>query len=228
MAAVMLVSVFVGFARSYYLAGVFNAPLPNLLVHIHGAVFSLWILLLIAQISLVASGRVDVHRRLGILGFGLASVMVVLGLLVAIDSQVRHFAPGEAGANVRAFFTIQLSAILAFATLAYFAFRNRTNPPAHKRLILIATIALLDAAFERWPVPVHWWGERAAALLCTVPLLLLIVGYDYWSTGKVHRATIWASVFLVVLQQGRGAVGHTGAWQAFATWVQTGLPATRR
>ena len=40
MAVVILASVFVGFARSYYLAGVFKAPLPNLLVHTHGAVFS--------------------------------------------------------------------------------------------------------------------------------------------------------------------------------------------
>jgi len=65
MAVLLLATVFFGFARTYYLAGVFRAPLPNLLVHIHGAVFSAWILLLIAQTSLVASGRVDLHRRLG-------------------------------------------------------------------------------------------------------------------------------------------------------------------
>jgi hypothetical protein len=62
-AVLILASVFLGFARTYYLAGVFRAPLPNLLVHIHGAVFSLWILLLIAQTSFIARGRVDVHRR---------------------------------------------------------------------------------------------------------------------------------------------------------------------
>jgi len=57
MAVVVLASVFVGFARSYYLAGVFKAPLPNLLVHVHGAVFSCWILVLIVQTYLVAAGR---------------------------------------------------------------------------------------------------------------------------------------------------------------------------
>jgi hypothetical protein len=51
MAGVFLVSVFIGFARTYYLAGLFRAPLPNLLVHIHGAVFSAWILLLITKIA---------------------------------------------------------------------------------------------------------------------------------------------------------------------------------
>jgi hypothetical protein len=221
MAWLILVSVFVGFARSYYLAGVFKAPLPNLLVHIHGAVFSCWILLLIVQTSLVAAGRVDVHRRLGLLGFGLAGLMVVLGVLAATDSLARRFAPGAAGTGARAFYALPLTVMLAFAILLYFAFRNRFNPAAHKRLILIATIAILDAAFERWPVPAKWWGERTAALLCTVPLLLLMIAYDDWSTGKVHRATIRASAFVVALQQLRGPIGRSAPWQAFAAWVQT-------
>jgi hypothetical protein len=220
MAVVIFASVFVGFARSYYLAGVFKAPLPNLLVHIHGAVFSSWILLLIVQTSLVAAGRVDLHRRLGLLGFALACLMVIVGLLAATDSLGRHFAPGEAGSGVRAFSTVTLTTMLAFSTLIYFAFRNRFNPAAHKRLILIATIAILDAAFVRWPVPAQWWGLRAASFLCTIPLLLLIMSYDYWSRGKVHRATIWASIFVVVLQQLRDPIGHSAPWQAFALWVQ--------
>lgn len=130
------------------------------------------------------------------------------------------FAPGDAGMRVRAFYTVTLTTMLAFSTLIYFAFRNRFNPDAHKRLILIATIAILDAAFQRWHVPVAWWGERAAALLCTVPLLLLIMGYDYWSKGKVHRTTIWATVFVVTLQQLRDPIGYSAPWQAFAAWVQ--------
>lgn len=39
-AMLILATVFPGFARSYYLAGVFKAPLPSLVIHIHGAVFS--------------------------------------------------------------------------------------------------------------------------------------------------------------------------------------------
>jgi hypothetical protein len=220
MAVLILASVFVGFAPTYYLAGIFKAPLPNLLVHIHGAAFSCWILLLIVQTSLIAAGRVDVHRRLGLLGFGLACLMVVLGLLVATDSLGRHFATDDLGMRVRAFYAVPLTAMLAFSTLIYFAFRNRFNPAAHKRLILIATIAILDAAFDRWPVTAEWWGHRATALLCVIPMLLLIMGYDYWSTGKVQRVTIWASAFLVVLQQLRDPIGHSAPFQVFAAWAQ--------
>jgi hypothetical protein len=176
MAVAILLSVCVGFARTYYLAGMFKAPLPNLLIHVHGAVFSCWIILLMIQTSVVAARRLDVHRRVGLLGFVLACLMVVLGLLAATDFEVRHFVPGEAGMRIRAFYTIPLSAMLSFAILVYFAFRHRFNPAAHKRLILIATIAILDAAFQRWPMPAAWWGDRAASVLCTILLLLLIAG----------------------------------------------------
>src|SRR5260370_5568926 len=95
MAVLTLATVFVGFARSYYLAGVFKAPLPSVVIHIHGAVFSSWVLLLLAQTSLVAAGRVDLHRRLGLLGFGLACLLVIVGLLAATDSLARHFAAAD-------------------------------------------------------------------------------------------------------------------------------------
>jgi hypothetical protein len=219
MAVLILATVFLGFARSYYLAGVFKAPLPNLVVHIHGAVFSSWILLLIAQTSLVAADRVDLHRRLGLLGFGLACLVILLGLLAATDSLARHFAAGEAGVGARAFYAIPIADMLVFSTLTYFAFRERFNPGAHKRLILIATITLLDAAFVRWPIPAAWWDLRIAQICC-YPLLLLLISYDLWSTGKIQRATLWASVFLIVLQQARSPIGRTVPWQCFATWVQ--------
>src|SRR4029077_385416 len=93
MALLMLLTVFVGFAHTYYLAGVFSAPLPSLTIHLHGAAFSCWILLLVTQTSLVAAGRVDIHRRLGIAGFLLACLMIILGILAATDSLVREAGP---------------------------------------------------------------------------------------------------------------------------------------
>src|SRR5437660_4460628 len=93
MALLMLATVFVGFARTYYLAGVFHAPLPSLIIHVHGAAFSCWILLLVSQTTLVSAGRVDIHRRLGIAGFLLACLMVVLGTSAATDALVREAGP---------------------------------------------------------------------------------------------------------------------------------------
>jgi len=83
MALLILAAILYGFARSYFLAGMFRAPLSNLLIHIHETVFSAWIFPLVGQISMVAVGQVGWHRRLGVVGFCLACAMVNVGLLAA-------------------------------------------------------------------------------------------------------------------------------------------------
>jgi len=225
MAGVALIAVLVGFARTYFLAGLFRAPLPNLLVHIHGAVFTLWIILFIAQISLVTAGRVDVHRRLGLPGFVLALVMIVLGTVTASDSLARHVAqPGtETVEGVRAFYAVPVGAMLMFSTFVYFGYRNRFQPATHKRLMWFATMSLLDAGFDRWPV-FDPYSLPIVNFICYTPLLLLLIGYDWWSTGKMQRVTIWATIFLVVVQQVRHPLGYTAAWQSFAAWVAMHMP----
>src|SRR5437879_4598036 len=141
MALLMLATVFVGFAPTYYLAGVFHAPLPSLIVHIHGAAFSCWILLLVTQTSLVSAGRVDIHRNLGIAGFLLACLMVILGVWAATDSLARG--GSVPGRDPQFFYIVPLTDMLVFAAVVFIAFRARSNSAAHKRLILVATIALM-------------------------------------------------------------------------------------
>lgn len=222
MAVVSLAAIFIGFARTYYLVGVFEASLPNVLVHVHGAVFSLWVLLFIAQISLITVHRVDLHRRLGMFSFGLACLMVILGVLVATDRLARHAVnPGtETVAEVRAFYAIPLADMLMFSTFVYLGFRNRTHPTVHKRLMLFATFALLDAGFDRWSIfaPYPLWLVN---VVCFFPLILILMSYDWWATGKVQRVSLWASGFLVTVQQLRHPLSHTAGWQAFAIWAQT-------
>lgn len=224
MAAVALIVVLVGFARTYFLAGLFRAPLPNRLVHIHGAAFTLWIILFITQISLVSARRVDLHRRLGLLGFGLAILMIVLGTLTASDRLARHVAqPGRDAAEERAFYAVPLGDMLMFSTFVYFGYRNRFRPAVHKRLMWFATLSLLDAGFDRWPV-FDPYSLPLVNLICFTPLLLLLIGYDWWSTGKVQRVTIWSTVFMVAVQQIRHPLGHTAVWQSVAAWVASHMP----
>jgi len=217
MSFVILATVFAGFARTYYLAGVFHAPLPSLIIHLHGAAFSCWILLFITQTSLVSAGRVDIHRQLGIGGFFLGCLMVVLGIMAATDSLVRS--AGPAGRDPQAFYIVPLTDMLLFGTTLFFAFRNRRDSAAHKRFIYIATNALLIAAIARVPIAFSYRKVFIATLLSELFLLALVV-YDLWSTHKVHRATLWAGGFLVFVQQIRLPIGKTAAWHAFAAWVQ--------
>ena len=220
MALLMLATVLVGFARTYFLAGMLHAPLPSLIIHIHAVVFSTWILLLIAQVSLVSADRVDIHRRLGLAGFGLACLMLTVGILAASDAVSRNFSPPGAGLDPKTFFVVPITDMLLFATFVFFGYRARSRPATHKRLMLIATIALMGAPTGRPPFTPITHIPHLDSVFCWF-FLLLLAGYDVWSTRKLHRVTLWATAFLLVVDFIRVPIGSTGSWHALATWVQT-------
>jgi FtsH-binding integral membrane protein len=218
MALLILASVFLGFAHSYYLAGVFHAPLPSRIIHVHGALFSGWILLLIVQTALVSAGRVDIHRRLGIAGFLLACLMVTVGILASTDALRRG--GGPPGIDPKTFYIIPMTDMLVFAVLIFFAYRQRFNAAAHKRIILVATTSLMIAAIARWPLTLVHRNPLKAALISYL-FLLALMAYDFFSLHKVHRATLWASAFLILVQQIRFPIGQTAVWHSFAAWAQS-------
>ena len=134
--------------------------------------------------------------------------MVILGVFAATDSLGRG--TGPSGLDAQFFYVIPMTDMLIFATLVFFAFRARSNPPAHKRLIIVAATALLIAAIARWPfVLVH--RKPMMAALASYVFLVILVAYDRWSTRKVHRATLWAGAFLIFVQQIRIPIGKTAA-----------------
>lgn len=219
MIVLMCGAVFLGFARSYYLAGEYHAPPLTPILHIHGAVFSLWMVVLLTQTTLVSANRVDLHRKLGMAGFVLACLMVVLGVLAAADSLGRaSYLPHRPDAL--AFTVVPLSAILLFAIFIGLAYRARKAPPMHKRLVLLAMSSVIVAAIARWPFP---WVYRNAdhATLISYFFILTLALYDLWSTHKIHRATLWGSVLLILVEQTRDMIGATQHWHAFARWIQS-------
>lgn len=133
MIVILLAIVFVGFARTYYMAGLFHAPLPAPILHIHGALNTAWMVLLLVQTLLVSTKKIALHRRLGIAGFALATAMVVVGVLVGANQLHRYAAEGD---KILSFETIPLLEIFSFGVLAGAAFLLRRKSPAHKRLIL--------------------------------------------------------------------------------------------
>lgn len=154
------VSVFVGFARTYYLKAIFPLRSFPLLFHLHGALFTAWMLVLVLQVSLVASRRTAWHRRVGWIGLSLVVPMLVTGFLVAIAA-----ARGQAplGAAVRAgeltwvnlgITPVQmlfgnLMTMLFFGVFAGAGLARRRQPEGHKRFMALAAIVLLPAAIGR-------------------------------------------------------------------------------
>ena len=148
LALVLALLVFIGFSRTYYLR--FLADLPPLvtLVHLHGLVFTGWMLLFVAQTRLIAADRVDLHMKLGIAGVLLAAGVVVLGVLTAFHTaavpRVRASGLTPAQFTIVPFVSISLFAI--FVGLGV-ALRRRAG--LHKRFMVLAMIAVLGPAVAR-------------------------------------------------------------------------------
>src|SRR5947207_15621678 len=107
MAGAVVLTVFAGFARTYFLRPYFD-PHPLLpLLHLHGLVFTSWVALFITQTALVATKRTDIHRRLGIAGAVLAVLMVIIGTTTAIIRAKAGAAPPGSPSPL-AFLTIPL------------------------------------------------------------------------------------------------------------------------
>lgn len=219
MAAVIAVTVFVGFAPTYYLKGVFGTPQLAPLFHIHGFLFSAWIVLLVVQTRLIAAGRTALHRRLGVGGGMLAVAMVIAGLTAAIAA-ARRGTPPNAIAGLPpplVFLVIPFTDMLTFAVLVGLGLYYRRRTDIHKRLVLLGTISMLAAPIARFPVvsgigPAAFFG---AMLLFVVACAV----YDWRTRGRVHRATLWGGLFVVISVPLRVAIGNTAAWLAFAGWV---------
>jgi hypothetical protein len=146
MAILLFAVIAIGFAPTYYRAGFFRAPLPSRIVHIHAAVFSSWMLLLLVQTTLISAKRVRWHRQLGMAGFVLACLMVVMGFLIFADLAARVKPLPDSDAILGSLI-VPFTDAFDFGVLAAMAYSLRRNPAAHKRLIVIATAGISGAAF---------------------------------------------------------------------------------
>jgi hypothetical protein len=214
MAVLLCVCVFIGFSPTYYQAGLLRAPLPSPILHVHGPVFTLWMLLFVVQAAFISARRVAWHRSLGTVAFCLPPLMIVLGVWAAVDAFHRGARIGPLPSEVS--LAIPLVGILGFAIVIFASWRARRRPDAHKRLILIATIGLVSAALGRFPWSRIGFPPAAGAVTGVGILLLILLGYELISIRRIHRSTMWAAP-LVFLSVALGVpIGMTPAWHAFA------------
>lgn len=222
MALAILVVVFVGFARSFFLRPLFPAwPSPSeAIFYVHGAAFAAWIVFLVAQASLVVGGRTDVHRVIGPFGAALAAAMVVLGTFAALIAASRP--TGFIGIPVPplSFLAIPLFDMILFPLFVGLAIAQRRNAQSHKRLILLGTIGLVPAAVARWP-GVYGGGPLLFFGLTDLFLVALAI-WDFRSLGKLHPVTLWGGLLILVSQPLRLVISGTEAWLSFARWA-TGI-----
>jgi hypothetical protein len=195
-AAGVALIVLAGFARTYYLKGFFGTPALTPFVHFHGLVMSVWVALFFVQTRLIAAHRVALHRALGLLGCGLAVLVVFVAADATLQAAEREVAAHRIG-PFHFLLGINFINLFAFAVLFVAAIAWRKRSDFHKRLMLLATVNLLAPAAARiCLIFTHKpYVQLAAFFLC----ILLCVAIDTARHRRLHPAMGWGAAFSVVM-----------------------------
>jgi hypothetical protein len=216
-AIAVLITVFLGFSRSYFLKAYYGTPELSFHVHIHGLVFTSWVLLFLAQTVLVAADRTDLHRKLGVGGAVLAGLVLIVGTTTAI-LRVKGGSAPIPGVPPLAFLAVPLFDMVVFAILIGAGLSLRNRPDTHKRLMTLATIALMSAPIARLPLGVLQAGPPAFFGLTDLFIVAMLI-YDLATTRRIHPATIWGGLVIVASQPLRLMISGRPVWMTFAAWL---------
>jgi hypothetical protein len=205
-AMVLLLVVIVGFAPTFYLRAAFGGPefswrggVPALSwrVIVHGVILTAWFLVLALQAALVARRRTGLHRTLGWAGAAIGLAVVVSGgmatpyRMAEIAAQARPLWPNQ---TTSVLVWSNTTSIVAFAVLFAAAIVLRRRPDTHKRLMLLASLSIIQPAFGRifrWPV-FEAPPSEVLMLSMAAPFALVgaLIAYDYLSRKSLHPATV--------------------------------------
>ena len=224
-AAFIAISV-IGFAPTYWIPLFSRTLAVPPIIHVHALFFFGWTLLMLRQTWLAGSGELGGHRALGVAGVALATGMLFVGLNAAATSVRLADAAGFGDAG-RRFAIVSVSAIVLFASLVAVALLNVRKPEVHKRLMLVATASIMQAAVGRIFLLFLAPPRGAGTTLGTSPppvfvtvmpglvIDLLIVAamiHDRRTMGRVHRVYWISGAIVLAVQVLRVPLSSTHAW----------------
>jgi hypothetical protein len=199
--------VFAGFARTYYLRVLFGRPPLPWLLRLHGALMTSWFVLFFVQTRLIASHRINLHRRLGVFGAVLAGLMVVIGATVALRGAARNIhRPHVGGPPPLMFMGFILVVLLVFAMLVGAALLLRRRRDYHKRLMLMSCLSMVGPGLTRIPfnqVPVVAFLKSGGPFgLFGLDLLLVYacIAWDTWRHRRLHPAFVGGALLMIAAE----------------------------
>jgi hypothetical protein len=228
MTLLLLGTVVLGFSRTLYLRPWFPERVAGTATEAiylwHGAACSAWIALLAVQVWLISQRAVSRHRQLGWLGVALIGLVAVTGWMAARTAALRP--GGFIGVPLppEHFLIVPLGDLAFFTVLTALGITARRQPASHKRLMLMGTVPMVDAAIFRWPFdfasasPPFEPVARVVSYSDLVLLLYLVpfLWCDWRHLGRIHTVTAGVSVALAAYVVLRMPIGGTAAWQALA------------
>lgn len=200
-----------------------EAPYP-IAVHVHAAITVAWLALLTSQTVLIRRHDVRLHRKWGTAGAFLATAVVIVGLWAAFVFEGRALGTPSGRPH---FLAIEWSNIIEFAGLAVAAVAFRNLPAAHKRLILLATLSLTPAAFNRaigrpmlHPLLGSGIWQTYVQIFAATDILVLGVGlYDWWTRRRVHTAWALGALWILAGQLTASWLFYSPEWKSIATAI---------
>ncbi len=218
-AVVAFAIVFAGFARTFFLRFLFTSPKMPVYLYAHGLLFSGWFVLFFIQSRLVASHRVDLHRRLGMVGAGLAGLAVSVAIVVPIRAGKRVYETQSKPFSVEAPpLALDFGACLAFMVFIGLALYFRRRSDVHKRLMLLGSSSILLPALGRIPGLFAVWGLWGLVSFAEIVPLIFIV-YDTVRCRRLHPTFAWGGLAIVLSWPTYLLVGNTEFWLRFTEWV---------
>ncbi|MBW8784094.1 MAG: hypothetical protein JF593_05570 [Novosphingobium sp.] len=191
--AVFIVFGFLQFAAR----GFVNYTQVPLAIHVHAVAMVGWLTVLVTQATLVQRNNLAVHRKLGWIAAALVIAIVAFGSNAAITAIRMHISPPFFTPPY--FLALTHVGLLAFAFTVAYAISRRRETDWHRRLMLGATVLLMEPALGRLlPMPLlGGWGEWIA-LVFQLGAVGIIARHDGRTLGRIHPATI-ASALIVTL-----------------------------
>lgn len=217
MGLAMAAIVLVGFSRTYYLKACFDTPPLTLRLHLHGFVLTLWVVLFIVQANLIAAGRRSLHKSLGIAGVALAALAVATTWAAAIEAARLSGDRGGITAADRLY-----SSVLVVSTFGLFVAMGtalRRRPEIHKRLMLLATIAVIGPGVTRAAALLAGHGIRDSHVAVMSVLLLVAWLYDWRTRGRPHWILVSGGALLIATQLTRRLIGGSEIWAHIGNWL---------
>ncbi len=213
-ALLLVVYVLLGFWPSYIGAGLVFAKFPSALVHIHSVLYVGWIALFTTQIALIETRHVATHRKLGSVLCVWAFAMVLVGPATAIMALRREPSGLSAGG-----FAGDLAQTAAFTILITAGLARRKNAPEHKRLMTLASAAIIGPALARWPFDFIQNGPPFALVSFYLLQPLLLIVYDLTTQRRVQHATWFGLGVMLLVLLCFLTLPACHDWQLFTVWV---------
>jgi hypothetical protein len=189
-----------------------KAPFP-LVLHLHAILMASFLVLVLAQTTLAATGKLDAHRWLGRLAMVLVPALVLVGFILAPTMYHLIWYPAQSAPpaaqmelqqHVRRLDNIMLLQLrigILFPLFIFLGLRARGKDGAfHKRMMILAAATPLPAAIDR----MQWLPSTlpVSPLSTDFYLLAVLAPLFVWDLVRMPRINpaflVWLGTYVIV------------------------------